>query len=77
MDKVISEDPIGPEPTGDAGTNPSSGVVIYYQLPQKIDSAATLSLEIVDEQNNLVRRYSSKADEKPCKPTWIVFTITP
>ena len=64
LDKVISEDPIGPEPTGDAGTNPSSGVVIYYQLPQKIDSAATLSLEIVDEQNNLVRRYSSKADEK-------------
>ena len=64
LDKVISEDPIGPEPTGDAGKNPSTGVVIYYQLAQRKDSAATLSLEILDEQNNLVRRYSSKADEK-------------
>lgn len=64
LNKVVTEDPIGPEPTGSAGTNPSTGLVIYYQLPQKLDTASLLSLEILDAQNNLVRSYRSKVDEK-------------
>jgi len=64
LDKVLSEEPTGPAPTGTAGTNPSTGAVIYYQLPARIDSAADLILEILDANDNLVRKYSNKPDEK-------------
>ena len=64
LDKVVSEEPEGPQPTGTAGTNPSTGIVIYYQLPLKMDSATVLTLEILDANNNSVRKYSSKANEK-------------
>jgi hypothetical protein len=64
LDKVVSEEPVGPAPTGTAGTNPASGAVIYYQLPAKLDSAAELTLEILDANNNPVRKYSQKADPK-------------
>ena len=63
LDRVISEEPIGPPPTGTAGTNPATGVVIYYQLPAKPDTVAELSLEILDANNNLVRKYSNRPDE--------------
>src|ERR1044072_2179870 len=45
------------------GVNPSTGVVVYYQLPElkKIDE---ISMEIKDAAGNIVRSFSSKADEK-------------
>lgn len=45
-----------------AGPNPSTGVVLYYQLPEKADTAAKLTLEILDESGKAVRQYSSKED---------------
>jgi photosystem II stability/assembly factor-like uncharacterized protein len=43
------------------GVNPSTGVVIYYQLPQGKDSVQ-LTMEIRDAAGNLVNAYSSKKD---------------
>jgi len=43
------------------GVNPSTGVVIYYQLPELKDSVL-LTLEIRDASGNLVHSYSSKKD---------------
>jgi hypothetical protein len=53
-----------------AGTNPSTGVVLYYFLPARPDSvsgpdtasAAKLTLDILDENGKLVRHYSNKED---------------
>ncbi len=45
------------------GVNPSTGVVIYYQLPE-LKKDDHISLEIKDVDGNLVRTFSSKADEK-------------
>ena len=44
------------------GVNPSTGVVIYYQLPETKDSAAIITMEIKDVDENLVHSFSSKAD---------------
>jgi len=43
------------------GVNPSTGVVMYYQLPQLNDSVQ-LTMEIRDAAGNLVNTYSSKKD---------------
>ena len=48
---------------GSSGTNPSTGVVIYYQIPEKKDSTDSLSMEIMDDKGNLVRHYSEKEDK--------------
>jgi hypothetical protein len=45
-----------------AGVNPATGMVLYYQLPKMADSVE-LSMEIMDAAGKLVRRFSSKADE--------------
>src|SRR5438128_1645058 len=45
------------------GVNPSTGVVIYYQLPE-MKKDDQISLEIKDADGNLVRTFSTKADEK-------------
>ena len=47
-----------------SGVNPASGVVIYYELPSKLDSAVVISLTINDEQGNAVTTYSSEKDKK-------------
>lgn len=45
------------------GVNPATGLVLYYQLPElKKDDHVTL--EIRDAAGNLVRDFSSRADEK-------------
>jgi hypothetical protein len=44
------------------GVNPSTGVVIYYQLPELKDSLAVVTMEIKDATGNVVRTFSSKAD---------------
>ena len=45
-----------------AGVNPATGMVLYYQLPTIADSVA-LTLEIRNAAGQLVRSFSSKADE--------------
>ena len=45
------------------GVNPATGVVIYYQLPE-LKKDDHISMEIKDADGNLVRTFSSKADEK-------------
>ncbi|MFD2247447.1 WD40/YVTN/BNR-like repeat-containing protein [Pontibacter ruber] len=47
-----------------AGTNPSTGVVLYYQLPTNVHKDSLITLEILDGKGNLIRKYSSKADPK-------------
>jgi photosystem II stability/assembly factor-like uncharacterized protein len=60
---VVREDEDDIPPVGNAGTNPTSGVSLYYVLPAKKDSAK-LTLEILDDKGVLVRKYSTKPDPK-------------
>lgn len=46
------------------GVNPANGVVLYYQLPSELKDGEELVLEVKDASGQLVRRYSSKKDEK-------------
>ncbi|MCR9016980.1 WD40/YVTN/BNR-like repeat-containing protein [Aquiflexum gelatinilyticum] len=46
------------------GVNPANGVVIYYHLPEAVNDSTALSLEIRDENGELVRTFSSKKDPK-------------
>lgn len=48
------------------GVNPATGIVVYYQLPE-LKKDDHITLEIKDGAGNLVRRFSSKADEKYVK----------
>jgi hypothetical protein len=48
------------------GVNPSTGVVVYYQLPE-LKKTDEISMEIKDPAGNTVRSFSSKADEKYVK----------
>ncbi len=43
------------------GINPANGVVLYYELP-KLDDSANITLEIRDENNELIRSFTSKKD---------------
>jgi hypothetical protein len=43
--------------------NPATGLVIYYQLPE-LKKDDVLTMEIKDAAGNVVRTFSSKADEK-------------
>ena len=45
------------------GVNPASGVVLYYQLPE-LKKDDVITMEIKDAAGNLVRTFTSKADEK-------------
>lgn len=63
MDKVETEES-GSGIGGPAGTNPASGIALYYQLPAKYAADSLATLEIVDGQGQVVRKYSSKADKK-------------
>lgn len=51
-------------PSAPIGTNAPTGVVFYYVLPEKVDSAASLTLQIKDAQGAVVHAYSSEADKK-------------
>ncbi len=48
------------------GVNPATGIVVYYQLPE-LKKDDHIMLEVKDAAGNLVRSYSSKADEKYLK----------
>ena len=43
------------------GVNPSTGVVLYYHLPE-LSESDELSLEVSDANGRLIRRFSSKSD---------------
>jgi photosystem II stability/assembly factor-like uncharacterized protein len=45
------------------GANPSTGAVIYYQLPS--DSVKSLTLQVKDNKGNVVRSFSNKAIHVP------------
>ena len=63
LDASADEEEEGPPPIYSAGTNPSTGVSIYYLVPAKPDSIK-LTLEILDDKGQLVRTYSTKPDKK-------------
>ncbi|MCL6274414.1 glycosyl hydrolase [Muricauda sp. 2012CJ35-5] len=44
------------------GVNPANGMVLYYHLPNKLDSTE-LKLEILDAQGQLIRSLSSEPDK--------------
>jgi hypothetical protein len=48
------------------GVNPATGVVVYYQLPE-LKKTDEISMDIKDAAGNIVRSFSSKADEKYTK----------
>ena len=43
------------------GVNPSTGIVVYYQLPE-LKATDQIVMEVKDAQGNLVNTFSSKAD---------------
>ena len=51
------------------GVNPATGVVVYYQLPE-LKKTDEITMEIKDAAGNLVRSFSSKADEKFMQIRW-------
>jgi photosystem II stability/assembly factor-like uncharacterized protein len=51
-------------PSAPIGTNAPTGVVMYYLLPEKVDSTANLTLQIKDAQGQVVHTYSSEPDKK-------------
>ncbi|WP_297693363.1 glycosyl hydrolase [uncultured Eudoraea sp.] len=43
------------------GVNPANGVVLYYELPESSE-AEEITLEILNEEGKLIRKFSSKKD---------------
>ncbi len=64
LDKVADEadNPRSGNSTS-VGENPSTGVVLYYQLPVRPDTSSALQLEIRDAGGKVIRTFSSKADD--------------
>ena len=63
LDKVFTDEELETPLQGSAGLNAPTGVILYYQLPSKKDSAAKYTLEIKDSKGNLVRKYAAEADK--------------
>ncbi len=63
LDNSSSPDDEEEESSGTSGSNPSTGVVIFYQLPEKKDTSVSLSLDIIDDKGVIVRHYDDKEDE--------------
>ena len=62
LDGVPEEDNADAAANAVEGDNPATGVPIYYVLPSKPDSIK-LSLDILDDKGQLVRRYSTEPDK--------------
>jgi photosystem II stability/assembly factor-like uncharacterized protein len=62
LDASVDDDD-APPPIYNSGTNPPTGVSIYYLVPAKPDSIK-LTLDILDDKGQLVRSYSTKPDKK-------------
>lgn len=63
LDKVLSDEELETPLQGSTGLNAPTGLVLYYQIPSKKDSAAQYTLEIKDSKGNLVRKYAAEADK--------------
>lgn len=61
LDEVVDVDEKHAPVPSFAGTNAATGAVIYYQLPEVKDKE--LVLQILNSKNEVVRTYSSKADD--------------
>ena len=65
LDKVSDEEEEdNPARYGLTGTNPSTGVVLYYQLPAKVDTGRVMTLEVLNGQGTVLRKFSSAKDKK-------------
>lgn len=64
MDRNFSVDDNSSFNSNTAGTNPATGVVLYYQLPSKLDSTVDVKLDILTKEGQLIRTYSNKGNEK-------------
>jgi hypothetical protein len=62
LDIVSASDDEAPV-VSNSGTNPTTGVSIYYLVPSKPDSIK-LDLEILDDKGQTVRSYSTQPDKK-------------
>ncbi len=51
-----------------AGKNPPNGAVIQYSLAAAVDSTATLTLEILDAQGAVLRKFTSAAPPAEARP---------
>jgi hypothetical protein len=60
---VVDDEEDSPPPVYSSGTNPPTGVSLYYFLPEKLDSVK-LTLHILDEKGQVVRNYATEADKK-------------
>lgn len=47
-----------------SGTNPSTGVVFYYQLSQQFHKDSLLSLEILDEGGKVIRTFTNQENKE-------------
>ncbi len=63
LDAIKDEDDDDAPATSSAGTNPATGVSIYYVVPDKPDSIK-LTLNVLDDKGVLVRSYSTRPDKK-------------
>jgi photosystem II stability/assembly factor-like uncharacterized protein len=63
LDKVFTDEDLETPFQSNTGINAATGLVLFYQLPAKKDSAAKYNLEIKDSKGNLVRKYASEADK--------------
>lgn len=49
------------------GKNPPAGVVINFNIPQKFDTTKAITLEFMDMQDKLIRKFTTKPDKKEKK----------
>ena len=57
----------GPTVPKTAGQNHPGGVMLHYYLAQKLDTASTLKLEILDANGKLIRAFTNKAESRAKK----------
>ena len=62
LDEVADVDAVFVPSVSLSGTNPSSGAVLYYQLPENYNDSL-ITLEVFNSNNQLVRSFSSKEDD--------------
>jgi photosystem II stability/assembly factor-like uncharacterized protein len=51
-------------PSSIAGSNPPTGVSIYYQLPASIVKDSVISLEVLDATGKVIRAFTNKPEKK-------------
>lgn len=62
IEPTLDDSDIVVVPRSVAGSNPPTGVTIYYQLPASIVRDSTVTLDILDAAGNVVRSFTNKPD---------------